>query len=160
MQSEVLTQLSGLLAAVTSSCPQPRRCQEEESARGKTKGQREKRCQMPHKPLLCGTPATQRWAGGLAFSSWDRVCAQNEQCPAPAERGRGSGGGQGGRHLRRITTAVSVGAASLFCSPSADHKGATFRETQSHSGKFRGHLAGCNDAGRTLAAPHPPTERL
>lgn len=47
MQREVLTQLSRLPAAVTSSCPQPRRCQTEEehaSHTSKVQERRDARC--------------------------------------------------------------------------------------------------------------------
>lgn len=95
----------------------------------KCKDQIEMRWKMPHVPH--GTLVTQRESGCFIFAKPDLFCAENNQSPAQTPKGQFLWKkGRGGRNtFHMITAAVSVIPHLCFAIPSANHKGANFRET-------------------------------
>lgn len=153
MQREALTQPSRLLAAVTSSCPQPRQCQTEERRVPATdqRSKREEWQNATHRP---------RHRDGLGASP-----CRSRPTPAPGGRGSPSGkwGGEGEAFPTAMIRQLFPRVPHLyFAIPSADRKGANCGERPRSIctgmlGYFRWG-SGCS-RGRMLTAAHPP-ERL
>lgn len=112
MQREVLTQPSRLLAAVTSSCPQPRRCQTEErrvpATNSKIRERRDAKCHPL--PLALQGPRDSLWASPSPTQTY--LCTDR---PLLQLKGQFLWKGVGGGTFHAITAAVSVGAASVSC---------------------------------------------